>query len=88
MNRWRGVLAVCAALGWWGAVYPQFTMVKGTYEIVYEDGSAQTECDAAEAEDGRDVYWEILEADRGQIRFKSRLLTEIKALQEQLRRGE
>ena len=34
-----GIMAICAAIGWWGALYPQFTLVEGTYNIVYEDDS-------------------------------------------------
>ncbi len=82
-----GALAVCAALGWWGAIYPQFTLLDSTYDIVYEEEPAQTEEGMAGAvPDSGELYWEILDADCSRIRFKSRLLTEWNALLE-LRRG-
>lgn len=101
-NAMSAILAVCAALGWWGALYPQFTLLQGTYEIVYEedecsDGtqekdSADSEqymggtCDYDElAMSANALYWQILDADCSRIRFKSRLLTNWHALQEQRR---
>lgn len=76
------LLSVCAAMGWWGAIYPQFTLLKGTYEIVCEE-----DVDGACGHDGQNIdanelYWQILDADCSRIRFKSRLLTNWYALQE------
>lgn len=86
MNRLKGILAVCAALGWWGAIYPQFTMVKGTYEVVWEDNSRQMktavqedtsrEAPVREKADGGEIFWEIMGAGRDKVQWKSRLLTE------------
>ena len=77
------LLSVCAALGWWGALYPQFTLLKGTYEIVYDE----EECpDGGQEIDAGELYWQILDADSSRIRFKSRLLTNWYALHEH--RGE
>lgn len=73
-------LAVCAALGWWGAIYPQFTLLRGTYEIVCEEGETRENGEASAK-----LYWDILEADSSHIRFKSRLFQEWNALQEQRR---
>ena len=72
-----GILAVCAALGWWGALYPQFTLVEGTYRIVREDAVENSVDSAIESEpDKSELYWSILDADCSQIRLKSRLLTD------------
>ena len=77
------VLACCAAFGWWGAVYPQFTLLSGTYRIV--DETEKNESDAAGAEkdsmiDKGALYWQILGADQDHIRIKSRLWEDWKAL--------
>lgn len=85
MNRWRGILIACAALGWWGAIYPQFTMVKGTYAVIYGDVPSQEENTAGRERSGRDIYWEIMKADKEQIHYKSRLFTAFEAWQEHLR---
>lgn len=76
------VLTLCAVWGWWGALYPEFTLLRGTYRIVNEDTSVPDGTDVIESEaDSRELYWEILDADCSRIRFKSRLLTEWIALQ-------
>lgn len=77
------VLTLCALWGWWGALYPEFTLLRGTYRIVCEDGSVPGGTNVIESEqDSRELYWEILDADSSRIRLKSRLLTEWNALQE------
>ena len=71
------VMALCAALGWWGALYPQFTLVDGTYRIVMEETVQGTAACIVESEpEGNELYWSILDADSSRIRLKSRLLTE------------
>ena len=74
-KRWiyiRTVVALCAALGWWGYLYPEFTLTPDTCVVIEEDG---TIWDAEMMwEKQGDLYRNILEADGNQIRFKSRLL--------------
>lgn len=107
------LLTICAAIGWWGALYPQFTLTRDTCRVVtcQEDDGAQDmpkmcegaqneieKCDIAQDEpekcesvrglakqgapviesefDGGRLYWDILEAESGQIRFKSKLLSD------------
>ena len=74
---------ICAALGWWGILYPELTMTPSTYTIVSADGSVQNAEEVVEWEFDSDIYQEILNADSSRIHFKSRLLTNIKELQEQ-----
>jgi len=72
-----GIVAVCAAIGWWGALYPQFTLVEGTYRIVYEDETAMVYEDMTQPEhEGSKLYWSILDEDSSKIKFRSRLLTD------------
>ncbi|MCM1113687.1 MAG: hypothetical protein NC399_10595 [Muribaculum sp.] len=87
-TKWRmmqAALTLCAAFGWWGALYPQFTLLKGTYEIVCEEESGMSGGDRAEEPDGGGLYWDILNADSSRIRFKSRLLTDWNAFKEHRR---
>lgn len=85
---WQGiqVSAVCiACYGWWGVIYPELAMLPSTYEIVYEEREVPADTETVQKSpkvvewnsDNR-IYWEILEADPEQIRFKSRLLTMLK----------
>lgn len=79
-------LGVCAALGWWGFLYPELTMTPDTYRITMEeklsieekrsieDGTVQKVSEVVEWDFDSDVYWSVLNADRSQIRFKSKLL--------------
>lgn len=72
------LLAGCAAFGWWGALYPQFTLLSGTYKVVREadsglDASVPAEELSTEAAKDGTLYWQILCADRSQIRVKSKI---------------
>lgn len=71
-NFWAKIkiaICVCAAFGWWGVLYPELVLTADTCKI----------CSEQEKQgyfEGQDIYWKLLEADRGEIRFRSRLLTE------------
>ena len=77
------IVSVCAVFGWWGLLYPELTMTPSTYNVVYEDSAVQVGENMVEWDFDNDIYWKVLEADRSQIRFKSKLLMNISALQEQ-----
>lgn len=82
----RILLCICAALGWWGILYPELTMTPDTYRIVDETGSVQNTEEVLEWDFDSDIYWKVLNADRSQVRFKSRLLTGLNAFTD-YRRG-
>lgn len=69
----RIFLCGCAALGWWGFLYPELTMTPSTYQIVDEQGEKVVSEEQKEGQQEAAVYWEILYADREQIRFRSKL---------------
>lgn len=78
----RIITAMCAALGWWGLLYPELTLTPETVRIVMEDASGQEiSLDRSEGLDDS-FYLELLEADSGSIRFRSRILTELNAFWE------
>lgn len=79
----RIVLAICAAMGWWGMLYPELTLTPDTCAVVDENGvMLRAQGDGKWGLDG-DLYRELLKTDSGRIRFKSRLLTQAEALLEQ-----
>ncbi len=81
-NELRIVTALCAALGWWGLLYPGLTLTPDTVRIVCEDeNSEEIAADRLRDLDGG-LYLELLGTDRGNIRFRSRLLTELNAFLE------
>lgn len=70
---------ICAALGWWGIIYPEFTLTSDTCRIVDESGSyVEMEDDYS----GIELYEDILQADRNHIRPRSKILSVITALSE------
>lgn len=78
----RIITAMCAALGWWGLLYPELTLTPETVRIIIEDASGQEI--SLDRNKGLDdsFYLELLEADSGSIRFRSRILTELNAIWE------
>ena len=78
----RIITAMCAALGWWGLLYPELTLTPETVRIVIEDASGQEiSLDRNKSLDDS-FYLELLEADSGSVRFRSRILTELNAFWE------
>lgn len=74
----RILISVCAAMGWWGLLYPQLSMTPDTYDIVYEKETALQE-DPEEWDFDNDIYRQILEAEDGQVRLRSKLFMKISA---------
>ena len=58
----RSFLCVCAALGWWGFLYPQLTLTQDTYKIVYEDEAQQESPEKEEWDFDSDIFEKILGA--------------------------
>lgn len=76
----RMVCTLCVALGWWGMLFPDFTMTSDTYQVVWEEETVQQDKTMVEWDDREEIYDLILQADSGQIRFKSRLLEKLDAI--------
>ncbi len=76
----RIVLCICAALGWWGFLYPELALTPDTYRVVDEEGESAQEglSESRVPESAADLYWEILGADKGKVRFRSRLWEHIR----------
>lgn len=81
-NGIRIITVVCAALGWWGLLYPGLTLTPDTVRVVCEDenGEEISPEHRWSLDDG--LYLELLRTDRENIRFRSRLLTELNAFWE------
>lgn len=77
-KKWLGfriAAGVCAALGWWGLLYPELTLTPDTVAVCAEDEEG---CPGARewSFDG-DFYLDLLSAGRERITFRSRLLTDL-----------
>jgi len=73
----RMVCTICVALGWWGMLYPDFTMTPDTYQVVWEENAVQQEESMVEWDAEEEIYTMVLRAESGQIRFRSKLLSGI-----------
>lgn len=75
----RLVLAICAAFGWWGTLYPEFTLFPDTCRVVVcEENQDQ---DVRElSKQPNELYRAILKADADQVVIKSKLWEEIRKL--------
>lgn len=78
----RIIAAFCAALGWWGLLYPELTLTPDTVRIICEAEDGSETLSDREWELTDSLYLELLGAERTSIRFRSRLLTELNALWE------
>lgn len=74
----RLAAVVCAALGWWGILYPELTLTSDTYKVVYEEepaeeGSVSPGGQYQENDGITEGYRGLLRAKSNQIRIRSRL---------------
>lgn len=76
----RVIFGICAALSWWGVLYPELTLTPDTYAIVDRNGAVQGTRNMVEWDFNSDLYRSILEADSSNIRFKSKLFSQVDAL--------
>lgn len=67
---------LCAMYGWWGLLYPEFTLTADTVKIICEDETGE-ELSEEEIEIDSSLYLDLLNAGGKNIRFRSRLLTEL-----------
>lgn len=67
------VLAGCLAFGWWGVLYPELVLDRHTYRLVSETGEPCLQEQTGGMLSSEAVYWELLNAEKGRIRFRSRL---------------
>lgn len=81
-NGIRIITVVCAALGWWGLLYPGLTLTPDTVRVVCEDENDEEIPPERRWSLDDGLYLELLGTDRDNIRFRSRLLTELNAFWE------
>lgn len=82
LGTWIRIAAsLCALLGWWGLFYPQLALTPDTVKV---NGEETGQRPAAEREWSFDdtLYAQLLSAGRGQVRLRSRLLTDISSFWE------
>lgn len=83
----RVVLGMCAALGWWGLLYPQLTFTPDTVSIKAEDKDGTMRDEEAEWDFDASLYRELLAAGTDKIILRSRLLSDFSSLWEAFHHG-
>lgn len=81
-NGIRIIAGMCAALGWWGLLYPELTLTPDTVRVISGEANGEELDVTGDWEFDSALFQELLTAGEGSIRFRSRLLTELSALVE------
>ncbi|MBD5477873.1 MAG: hypothetical protein HDR14_01065 [Lachnospiraceae bacterium] len=68
---WRKSLVILAALGFFGLLYPEFSIYEDTCRIVYSVEGGE---EALTVPEGSELYYSLLSAEPEEIKIKSRLL--------------
>ena len=79
-RKWIGiriVLSLCAALGWWGLLYPELTLTPDTVRITEENEDGEISDLPLEWSFDSELYRELLNAEPDSITLRSRLFTNI-----------
>lgn len=70
---------ICAVFGWWGFLYPELTLTPDTYRVVSGETAGDEE-EGIRPDWDEDIYRELLKAEKGQIRLKSRLFEQLQGI--------
>lgn len=66
----QGILLCMMTFAFWGVLYPQFSLVEESYEVMEKEKNPQED------------FFAILEADKGEIIISSKILEVLKERQE------
>lgn len=58
----KGILLYMMTFAFWGILYPQFSLIEESYEVMDK------------TKNPKEDFWEILNADKGEVVIKSRFL--------------
>lgn len=84
-KKWLGMrilVGLCAALGWWGLLYPELVLTPDTVKVSVQDEDGNLVPLEQEWSGEGSLYRELLNADGGQIALRSRLLKDISSFWE------
>ena len=84
----RVALGMCAALGWWGLLYPELAFTPDTVAVKVEDKNGVLQDIAVEWDFDANLYRELLSAGPDNLILRSRLLTDFSLLWEAFHHGD
>ncbi len=85
MKDWMKIkvaLCTCLYVSWWGLLYPELLVTPDTCRVVCEEDAEEEVLAEAQQLSPEELYQTLLEADRQQIRYRSRLLELLRELLE------
>ena len=71
---------MCAALGIWGILYPELSMTPDTYRRVVKSTDGEVAEEKGIWDFDAEIYYDILNAPKGSVHFKSRIFKELEKL--------
>ena len=83
----RITLGLCAALGWWGLLYPELALTPDTVAVKAENEEGILQDVSVEWDFDSSLYRELLSIGPDRLIFRSRLLTDISSLWEAFHHG-
>lgn len=89
-KRWMGIRVVtglCAALGWWGLLYPELALTPDAVRVLQENPDGTLQEVPADWDFEGSLYMDLLHSDPYNITFRSRLLTDISLFLEAIHSG-
>lgn len=90
-KRWLGIrimIGLCAALGWWGLLYPELALTPDTVVLRLSDEGGILREQSLEWDFDSTLYRDLLNAGPDRITFRSKLFTDFGALLEALNHGD
>lgn len=72
----KTLFMMCAAICWWGMLYPELALTPDTYRMICEE----------EEEPEEDAFWQLVEQGEHPVRFRSRFLEQIEKWLEKVRK--
>ena len=80
-KKWLGIrviIGLCAALGWWGLLYPELALTPDTVKVSEEDEEGVLRELPQDWSFDSALYAELLTAGRDKITLRSRVLRDIR----------
>ncbi len=84
----RIVLGLCAALGWWGLLYPALALTPDTVAVIEKSDIDTTPGPSVEWDFDGTLYRMLMEAGPEKITFRSRLFSDLSSLWEAIHNGD
>lgn len=72
----RIAMGMCAALGWWGMLYPELVLTPDTVRVICEEDGQERDVTGEWSFDGT-LFRKLLDAEQGTVRLQSRILREL-----------